>query len=49
MKVVDIFLGLLAFFWMIVFISYFPFPINWLLLANVTLVSIIYTELRGLK
>ncbi len=40
---------LLAFFWLIVFAFGFPSPISWLLLGNVTLLIMIYIEIKGGK
>jgi len=53
MKTIDVFLqvllALFAFFWLFVFTSVFPYPMNIIFLADITLALLIWHELKERK
>ena len=53
MKTIDVFLqsllAILTFFWLLVFVLFFPYPINLLFLGIVTLILLILSEIREIK
>lgn len=49
MKMIEGLLTLFAFFWILVFAFGFPFPVSWLILANVTLIFMIVITVEELK
>ena len=49
MTIIDILISLLIFFWSLVYIFYFPYPLNWILMAIVTEIVLIYKIKKGKK
>ena len=46
MEMLDLIIGLFAFFWLVVACIFLPSPINWLFLAIITLALMIESKLR---
>jgi len=49
MKIIEGLITLFIFFWILVFAFGFPFPISWLILANISMILMIGTILYELK